>query len=121
MATAKPGGPYACIAASTRASRPGGGAAKALVENSSAAAKAANRVGFGLADIMASWIGFLGADISSAARNPGRGIRRDFSPRSQGPPRLAEPASDLLRALPQQPPAPGHPRPPHARATLVEM
>src|SRR3546814_19523678 len=83
MATAKPGGPYACIAASTRASRPGGGAAKALVENSSAAAKAANRVGFGLADIMASWIGFLGADTSSAARNPGRGTRRDFSPRSR--------------------------------------
>src|SRR3546814_20406671 len=77
MEIAKPGVPYASIAASTRASRPGGGAAKALVESSSAAAKAANRVSFGLADIMASWIGSLGAVVSSAARPPGRGIRRD--------------------------------------------
>src|SRR3546814_2740082 len=83
MATAKPGVPYACIAASTRASRPGGGAAKALVVNSSAAAKAANRVGFGLADIMASWIGFLGTDISSAARNPGDGKRARLTSRPQ--------------------------------------
>src|SRR3546814_9792555 len=65
MEIAKPGVPYASIAASTRASRPGGGAAKALVESSSAAAKAANRVSFGLADIMASWIGSLGAVIRS--------------------------------------------------------
>src|SRR3546814_10520005 len=107
MEIAKPGVTYASIAASRRASRPGGGAAKALVESSSAAAKAAKRVSFGLADIMASWIGSLGAVISSAARNPGRGIRRDLSPRSKWQPRSAEPGSDLLRTPPQQPHAPG--------------
>src|SRR3546814_13120459 len=110
MEIAKPGVPYASIAASTRASRPGGGAAKALVESSSAAAKAANRVSFGLADIMASWIGSLGAVISSAARNPGRGLSRDLSPRSKCQPRSAEPGSALPRTPHQQPPHPGHQR-----------
>src|SRR3546814_18766628 len=126
MEIAKPGVPYASIAASTRASRPGGGAAKALVESSSAAAKAANRVSFGLADIMASWIGSLGAVLSSAAQNPGRGIRRDLSPRPKRQPRSAAPGSDFLRPTAQQPPAPGHPRhhntrPEHPRKLSVAL
>src|SRR3546814_15621155 len=109
MEIAKPGVPYASIAASTRASRPGGGAAKALVESSSAAAKAANRVSFGLAAIMASWIGSLGAVMSIAERNPEPGIRLDLSTRPQRQPRFAEPGFTLQQTPPRPPHPPGPP------------
>src|SRR3546814_17975518 len=57
MEIAKPGVPYACIAASTRASRPGGGSARAPVaSNSPPAAMAAHRRSFVMVITLAPWI-----------------------------------------------------------------
>src|SRR5690606_25634497 len=119
MAIAKPGVPYSCIAASTRASRSVGGAAKALVESSSAAAKTANRVDFSLENIIASWTGVAATPEHSGypcgsghGRDgfPGRSIAAMAAPTTAVPAGIISSRGDSIRAPPQQPHAPGHQR-----------